>query len=146
MTKQNGEAYAFFNIPASKEDIEKMLPMITEEVEAHGKLELMLCSVPEFLQNPDSDKDLIEFVKVNEISSTYPEKYRHLEATAQSVQMRDLQYLLGARYEQHSNVETAEYLNYIVNNLQRILNEGEILTVAVVGRDDNDEYDFWFDD
>jgi len=145
MEKRTGEAYAFFNCSASKEKIERELPRVREASRCPSELELSLKEVNKLDGDRNTDPKLMEFLRTNEIYSTYPSKHRGLMAKAKPTRMRDLKYAVRARYPNKTNEETAQVLGDVMNEVYLNFDEGEIFTGAIVGKVDG-EYGLWKND
>jgi hypothetical protein len=138
-----GEAYAFFNCSASKQEIERELPSIKEKSKLGG-LELSLNEVKELRDN-GADQELLEVINNEEIWSTYPAKYQYLMRRAKPTKISDLKYSIQARYPNHTNEETASQLGHVVNGIYTTFDKKEIFTGAIIGKA-NGKYCLWEED
>jgi hypothetical protein len=95
MTNQtkSGEAYAFFDCKASKENIEKEIVDIRRVIGTPSKLELSLTE------------------GINPNSFNHPE----LRAIAQEAKDARIRYVLGAKYNGATNRQTADELSSVLN-------------------------------
>lgn len=146
---QTGEAYAFFNCSASKEELNSEIPAIREEAQIPGNLELTLTTTKELEKAENTDPRLLDYIRNNQMYSTFSENRRELKAVAQPYRMTDLTYVLKARYANKTNDEAAMQLGDAMNQVYRTHgnDEGdEVFTAEIVGKDENGEYGPWSND
>jgi len=86
-----GEAYAFFDCEASKEDIEKEIPLIRRVAQIPNELELRL---------------------IDEISLDRDEELRQIADEARDTGMK---YIMSANYPNATNLKTADELGAVLN-------------------------------
>ena len=141
MEKRTGEAYAFFNCSASKEQIERELPFVRRASECSGGLEFSLREVNNLSEDKSTEPKLRD-IQSTRIYSTYPSRHRALMATARPTRIGDLKYAIRARCSGKTSEETAQMLGDVVNGAYTIFDGGEVFTGAIVGRVDG-EYGFW---
>jgi len=153
--KNYGKAYAFFdcNAPRNKlEDyLQRRLPGEFMKCEHDFPkpdklgLELKLAEVKEIMGCKNIDPDLLETVQRESIYSTYPVAYKHLMASAKPVPLKNLKYVITARNNQ-TNADVCEKLTTVMNDVYLKFGEKKPFTVAVLGKDDNGQYQPWTND
>jgi hypothetical protein len=118
-----GRAYAFFDCNAPKEELEKKLPSIREEVQASSSLELLLKEVKDFKRDPQVDPDLRDFI-----------------------QSCELKYVLEAKNPHTSTEDVGVDLVAIMNQVYQLYGEDKPFYGEIVGKNKYGEYVFWEDD
>lgn len=144
-----GEAYAFFDCGASKQEIERELPFIRETSRIPGRLELSLTTTKELEKDPNADPKLLDYIKTHSIYSIFSESRRELKAFAQPTKMTDLNYVLKAVYTSKTNAETASQLGDVLNGIYYTWgnNEGdEVFKGAIIGKGYRGKYGMWKND
>jgi hypothetical protein len=141
-----GEAYAFFDCYASKDEIARELPNIREVSQIPGELELSLREVKELVQDKNTDSKLLDFIKGNSIYSTYSSKnIEEARKTAKPIPLKNLKYALKANCASRTNEQVAQQLGDVLNGINyTYFKEGETFTGAIIGQVDG-EYGIWQD-
>lgn len=140
--KEEGRAYAFFNSEVSRQEIERGTRLAGERF---AGLELSLHDVPSFVQT--AEPDLTKLIQTKSIYPTYPEACRNQAAFAQPVKVRDLDYVMEARYVGGGNADCADFLGEVMMNALhcRPEHDDKPFTVAIVAKI-NGEYLFKSED
>ena len=135
-----GTAYGFFDCYASKNEIESELPNMLHMAGSPGGLELSLMEVKDLEGNVETDQNLLQFIKQNNIYGTFSSKKRDQMATAKPIQMTDLRYVIKATSPNTINEDVANELSYVMNMIDQNYNL-DPFNVAIAYKID-DEYFF----
>ena len=160
MTNSNknytGKAYAFFDCNAPRKTIEDYLSGRLPETDRecshdHPKphelgLELTLEEVPELRSDRDSDGELIRFVDEMQIYATYPSSHKDEMKNAKPKTLRNVKYVIKAKSSGPTNIETAEKLTTVMNDVYLRFGEKKPFYVAVTWKDKSGDYAFWDND
>lgn len=100
-------------------------------------LELLLEIVSE---KNNLDPDLLAFIKENEVYPIFPSKLRHLKATARTIRIIDLKYMLEAKHPTATTEEIVNKLAKITNLIYINYNQDKPFNVALIGKEQDGLY------
>ena len=132
-----GEAYAFFDCDASRQEIERYMPEIRYEARTPKSLRILLQEGISGLQLDETFAEQISYPADYRVMSSerleqgYEEERRSLS---------DLQYVMVARYRVADNEDTAGELGDILNVIHRRFNRDKGLFRGAVAYEKDGEY------
>lgn len=136
-----GVAYAFFDSNASIKQIEELAVNEAKRIVARdgeGKLEYLLTEVNEIkeAQHPE----VYDFIQNNEIYATYPTECREQMGNAKPIKMTNLKYALMVARHGRTDLDSANYVGNVMDDIYTNYNRGKPFNVAVVYKNPKDGY------
>lgn len=144
--KNYGKAYAFFDLKQSKNEIEPALAEARKDDKTPSGLEMTLKDMKEFVNDKNTDPDLVKCINEEYLSPHVPTGYDGLISTIKQKKIVDLKYVLETKYLNATNDEAAAQTIGITNLLYKHFNKDKPFYVDVILKAPDGQYHNWTND
>lgn len=139
-----GTAYGFCNADAPitkvQKDIEKLASQLPRETQS--KLELELADMATF-RATSKDLQLLQDIDNVPAYPTFPSGAKKLKEQLKPTRLKDLKYVITARYAPGTNEDAGNALCHVMNGLFKKYGRGKLYTGQIIGKAPNGEYVSW---